>query len=49
MAYDIGEKPGKGKYCCTDCDWSVVLDDDDDVLPPCGKCGASQSTTYEAC
>lgn len=39
MAYDIGEKPGKGIYCCSKCDWKVTLDDDDDTLPPCGKCG----------
>ncbi len=26
MAHQIGEKPGKGKYCCTKCNWSVVLD-----------------------
>ena len=37
--HDIGEKPGKGRYCCTNCDWSVKLDDADDRLPPCGSCG----------
>jgi len=49
--YDIGEMPGVGKYCCTGalCTWSVVLDDDTDRLPPCGKCGAGQDTTYEDC
>jgi len=47
--YDIGEKPGKGTYCCTNCDWSVTLDDDDDRLPPCGKCGKGQDTTYNRC
>ena len=30
MAYNIGEKPGKGRCCCTKCSWSAVLDDDDD-------------------
>ncbi len=51
MAYSIGEKPGVGRYCCTaaGCDWSVYLDDASDTLPPCGKCGAGQSTTYEKC
>lgn len=36
MAWDIGEKPGKGKYGCTttNCDWRVVLDNDSDKLPP---------------
>ena len=37
--YNIGEKPGKGTYCCTKCGWRVTLDDDDDRLAPCGKCG----------
>lgn len=47
MSYNIGEKPGKGTYQCTTCnDWTVTLDDDDDRLPPCGKCGSGQTTTY---
>ena len=47
MLYDIGEKPGKGTYQCTSCsDWTVTLDDDSDVLPPCGKCGKGQSIKY---
>jgi hypothetical protein len=46
MTHQIGEKPGKGRYCCTTCNWSVTLDDDDDQLPPCGNCGAG-NTTYE--
>ena len=49
MAYSIGEKPGKGKYCCTNCSWSVTLDDTDDRLPPCGSCGKGQNTTYNRC
>ena len=47
--YQVGEKPGKGRYCCTECDWVVVLDDNDDRLPPCGKCGKGQNTTYKKC
>jgi hypothetical protein len=31
--YNIGEKPGIGRYCCTSCSWSVLLDDHDDRLP----------------
>jgi ribosomal protein S27AE len=46
MTYDIGEKPGKGEYKCTNCSWQVTLDDDDDRLPPCGNCGKGQDTTY---
>ena len=51
MAYNIGEKPGKGKYCCTstNCSWSVNLNDTDDKLPPCGNCGTGQNTTYKKC
>ena len=48
-AHDIGEKPGKGRYCCTNCNWSVVLDDDSDRLPPCGSCGKGQQTQYNDC
>lgn len=49
--YNIGEKPGTGKYCCdaTGCTWSVELDDDSDRLPPCGDCGPGQSITYSDC
>ena len=47
--HNIGEKPGKGKYCCTKCNWNVVLDDVDDRLPPCGNCGAGQNTIYKPC
>ena len=47
--YNIGEKPGKGTYCCTSCNWEVTLDDADDRLPPCGSCGKGQNTTYVRC
>lgn len=47
--HDIGEKPGKGRYCCTNCKWSVLLDGDSDRLPPCGSCGKGQQTTYQDC
>ena len=46
MTYNIGEIPGKGRYCCTRCDWCVVLDDHSDRLPPCGDCGKGQHTQY---
>ena len=49
MAYNIGEQPGVGQYCCTDCGWRVRLDDASDRLPPCGNCGKGQQTTYRAC
>lgn len=44
--YNVGEKPGKGTYKCTNCDWTVRLDDNSDRLPPCGKCGKGQNTKY---
>jgi transcription initiation factor IIE alpha subunit len=46
---DIGEKPGKGTYCCATCGPKVHLDDADDRLPPCPKCGPGQKTTYRRC
>lgn len=49
MAYNIGEKPGRGRYCCVYCNWSVVLDDHSDRLPPCGGCGRGQRTAYVRC
>ena len=47
--YNIGQKPGKGRYCCIKGHWSVVLDDDSDTLPPCGRCGKGQNTRYRSC
>lgn len=47
--YDIGQKPGIGRYCCTNCSWSVYLNDADDRLPPCGSCGKGQDTKYNPC
>lgn len=41
--YTTGEKPGKGTYVCMFCGQKVVLDDHNDTLPPCPKCG---KTTY---
>ncbi len=45
----VGEKPGVGRYCGNCCGWSVYLDDATDRLPPCGKCGKGQRTTYRRC
>ena len=47
--YDIGEKPGVSRYCCTTCGTSVNLDNATDRLPPCPRCGRGQSTKYTRC
>lgn len=47
--HDIGEKPGKGTYCCTKCGWKVTLDNNNDRLPPCGNCGPGQKIKYRKC
>ena len=47
--YPIGSKLGKGRYCCTSCNWQVCLDSDKDRLPPCGRCGKGQRTMYQRC
>ena len=51
MIFNVGEKPGIGRYCCTkiQCPWQVFLDDASDRLPPCGVCGKGQRTTYRRC
>lgn len=45
--HDIGEKPGRGRYCCTNCNWSVYLDNADDRLHLAGAAarGSTRSTT----
>ena len=46
--YNIGEKPGKGVTAALTV-VGVTLDGDNDRLPPCGKCGKGQQTTYNRC
>ncbi len=38
----IGEKHGKGIYTCDNCGQKVVLNDEDDRLPPCPNCGGTE-------
>lgn len=38
-----GEKPGRGVYCCTNCDTKINLDAND-KMPPCPKCTNSEFT-----
>ena len=42
--HTTGEKPGKGAYTCKACGQGVVLDNTNDVLPPCPKCS---KTTFK--
>ena len=42
-----GEKPGKGKYKCQSCGEIVILNDDNDVLPPCPNCEHTEFTKLE--
>jgi len=39
-----GEKPGQGAYRCDHCGEVVVLDDQDDRLPPCPRCSETEYT-----
>ena len=42
-----GEKPGRGKYACTNCHTTVTLDESD-KMPPCPKCTNSEFTKKNA-
>lgn len=46
MTYNIGARPGKGIYRCLGCNWTVVLDEESDRLPPCDRCGRGQRVRY---
>ena len=41
--YKTGEKPGNGKYSCTNCGTDIRLDEHDKV-PPCPKCSNNEFT-----
>ena len=43
--YKTGEKPGQGVYFCMKCGQKIVLDDDNDTLPPCPRCGHTEFTS----
>ena len=36
--YIAGEKPGKGTYICTMCQLELIIEDNDEELPPCPDC-----------
>jgi DNA-directed RNA polymerase subunit RPC12/RpoP len=42
--YKTGDKPGKGKYRCMQCGEIVTLDDQNDTLPTCPLCHATDWT-----
>lgn len=35
-----GQIPGKGTYVCMDCNYKVIIQDDETRLYSCPKCGA---------
>lgn len=41
MSNSTGEKPGKGKYACTNCGTQVTLDQND-KMPPCPSCNNTE-------
>ncbi|MBU6998470.1 MAG: hypothetical protein HXS41_13030 [Theionarchaea archaeon] len=38
MTLEAGEKPGKGKYKCTNCAEVITLENASDALPECPAC-----------
>ena len=42
-----GEKPGKGKYKCNKCGYILELASDDETLPECPRCKATDFTKIE--
>ncbi|MCE7699222.1 MAG: caspase family protein [Methanobacterium paludis] len=36
--YKCGQKPGAGRYICKNCGQDLILDNDEDTLPPCANC-----------
>jgi hypothetical protein len=49
MAFNIGEKPGKGEYRCVFSEDIVNLESDDDALPGCpnSNCLIAHETRWE--
>ncbi len=43
-----GDKAPPGRYCCSNCGWSIQLDWFE-PLPPCGNCEMSANTSYREC
>ncbi|NYB26967.1 MAG: hypothetical protein HVN34_06465 [Methanobacteriaceae archaeon] len=43
-SYICGQKPGVGRYICTNCGEDLFLDDDADILPPCAHCERCEFT-----
>ena len=38
FTFQSGQKPGVGTYICINCNQEIVIDDNNDVLPPCPNC-----------
>ena len=41
--YKTGEKPGSGRYACTNCGTEITLNEYD-KMPPCPKCTNTEFT-----
>lgn len=39
-----GQKPGAGTYICINCNQEIMLDDNNDIIPPCPKCNGVNFT-----
>lgn len=39
MVYKTGDKPEKGVYICKKCFKRIVIDENNDTLPVCPRCG----------
>jgi DNA-directed RNA polymerase subunit RPC12/RpoP len=42
--YKTGDKPGKGNYRCMQCGKVITLNDENDTLPACPLCNATEWT-----
>ena len=44
FTFQSGQKPGEGTYICINCNQEIILDDNNDVIPPCPKCNGVNFT-----
>lgn len=44
FTFKSGQKSGAGTYICINCNQEIILDDNNDVIPPCPKCNGVNFT-----